>query len=45
MNLLIVGAGKVGSTLISNFLNENHDIVVVDLAGDILGDFSSLLAF
>ena len=38
MNLLIVGAGKVGSTLISNFLNENHDIVVVDLDGDILGD-------
>ena len=30
MNLLIIGAGKVGSTLVQNFLNENHDIVVVD---------------
>ena len=30
MNLLIIGAGKVGSTLVQNFLNENHDIVVID---------------
>lgn len=30
MNLVIVGAGKVGSTLVQNFLNENHDITVLD---------------
>lgn len=31
MNIIIVGAGKVGETLVKNFINENHDIVVVDV--------------
>ena len=31
MKLVIVGAGKVGETLVSEFVNENHDIVVVDV--------------
>ncbi len=30
MNLIIVGAGKVGETLIENFLKESHDITVLD---------------
>ncbi len=30
MNLVVVGAGKVGSALVQNFLNENHDIIVID---------------
>ncbi len=30
MNLVIVGVGKVGETLIQNFIQENHDIIVVD---------------
>lgn len=34
MNLIIVGAGKVGSTLVENILHENHDIVVVDSDGE-----------
>ena len=38
MNLIIVGAGKVGSTLVQNFLNENHDIVVVDIDDKVLND-------
>jgi trk system potassium uptake protein TrkA len=31
MNLIIIGVGKVGETLVANFTNENHDIVVVDI--------------
>ena len=31
MNLVIIGVGKVGETLVSNFAEENHDIMVVDL--------------
>lgn len=31
MNLVIVGAGNVGETLVENFIKENHDIVVVDV--------------
>ena len=38
MNLVIVGAGKVGSTLVKNFLTEMHDIVVIDKDGAVLTD-------
>ncbi len=38
MNLIIVGAGKVGSTLVQNFLNENHDIIVLDSDAKTLTD-------
>lgn len=38
MKLVIVGAGKVGSTLVQNFLAEEHDIVVLDSNGAVLGD-------
>ena len=31
MNLVIVGVGKVGETLVENLVNEHHDIVVVDI--------------
>lgn len=30
MFLVIIGAGKVGETLVENFVKENHDVVVVD---------------
>ena len=38
MNLIIVGAGKVGGTLVENLIKENHDIVVVDLNATAVGD-------
>lgn len=31
MNLVVVGAGKVGETLIKSFLKEKHDITVIDM--------------
>jgi trk system potassium uptake protein TrkA len=31
MNLVVVGAGKIGETLIENLSKENHDITVVDV--------------
>ncbi len=33
MNLIIVGAGKVGETLVADLANEQHDIVVLDVDG------------
>ncbi|MBQ9756657.1 MAG: Trk system potassium transporter TrkA [Clostridia bacterium] len=30
MNLVIIGVGKVGETLVENFIQEKHDIIVVD---------------
>ena len=34
MNLVIIGVGRVGETLISNFITENHDIVIIDVNSD-----------
>lgn len=36
MNIVIVGAGKVGETLVSHFVREKHDLVVVDEDYDII---------
>lgn len=30
MKIIVVGVGKVGSTLVENFVKERHDVVVVD---------------
>ena len=30
MKIIIIGAGKIGTTLIENFIKEGHDVVVVD---------------
>lgn len=30
MKIVIVGVGKVGKTLVENFVNEKHDVVIVD---------------
>ena len=30
MNIIIVGAGKIGTTILERLLAENHDIVVID---------------
>ena len=34
MNLVIIGLGGVGETLISNFITEKHNIFAIDLNGD-----------
>ena len=31
MKIIIIGAGKIGTTLIENFIKEGHDVVVVDV--------------
>ena len=31
MKIIIIGAGKVGTTLVKNFIRENHDVTVVDI--------------
>lgn len=34
MNIIIVGCGKVGRTLVEALSNENHDIVIIDTRAD-----------
>ena len=38
MNIIILGAGKVGKTLIKHMSNEDHDIVVIDTNGQKIDD-------
>ena len=30
MNIIIIGVGKVGETLLQNFIRESHDVTIVD---------------
>lgn len=30
MNIVVVGAGKVGTSIVENFINEKHDVIVID---------------
>lgn len=30
MKIIIVGVGKIGKTLVANFINEDHDVIVID---------------
>ena len=36
MNIVIIGDGKIGSTLAKQLLREGHDIVVVDNDAEVL---------
>ena len=36
MNIVIIGDGKIGSTLAEQLLREGHDIVVVDNDAEVL---------
>ena len=38
MNIVIVGAGKVGETLIGNLVHEKHDVAIVDSDYEIITD-------
>lgn len=38
LNIIIVGCGKVGSTLVSRLCDEGHDITVIDKNKDVIAD-------
>ncbi len=38
MKIIILGAGKVGATLIKSFINEGHDVVILDIDADAVAD-------
>lgn len=41
MNIIIIGCGKVGAALTEQLANENHDVTVIDIDGNIVQDVSS----
>ncbi len=38
MNIVIIGAGKVGKTLTEHLSNENHDIIIIDKNPTVIND-------
>lgn len=36
MNIIVVGCGKIGQSIISNLVCEGHDVAVVDTDGDVI---------
>lgn len=42
MNIIIVGAGKIGTTFLERLLSENHDIVVIDSSPSVIAKISNL---
>lgn len=41
MNIVVIGGGKVGSTLIEQLTNENHDITVIDKNNKVLTNLTN----
>ncbi len=42
MNILIVGCGKIGSTILASLTNEGHDITAVELDRDTLAEITNV---
>ena len=42
MNIVIVGCGKIGSTILSDLLSEGHDIVAVDSDPQVISEISNI---
>jgi len=42
MNIIIVGCGKIGTTILSSLLREGHDIVAVDSNPDVISEISNI---
>ena len=43
MNIIVVGCGKVGTTLVKELAEENHSIVVVDIDADKLEEIGNVV--
>ena len=41
MNIIVVGCGKVGSTLAGQLCKEGHDISVIDINDNVVEEFSN----
>lgn len=43
MQIIIIGAGKVGNTLATQLVKEGHDVTVIDINGEVLNDLSNTI--
>ena len=42
MNIIVVGCGKIGLTILANLVNEGHDVTVVDRNPDIVNETTNI---
>ncbi len=42
MKIIVAGCGKIGATLISNLVNEGHDIVIIDSDPQVIEDITNI---
>ena len=42
MKIIVVGCGKIGSTVLSNLISEGHDVVAVDNNPDIINEINNV---
>ncbi len=42
MNIILVGGGKIGTTIMENLVREGHDVVIVDSSPQVISQISNL---
>ncbi len=42
MNIIVIGCGKIGTTLISNLVAEGHDLVAIDNNPDVIAEITNI---
>ena len=42
MNIIVVGCGKIGTTIISSLVAEGHNVVAIDSNPDIINEITNL---
>ena len=42
MNIIVVGGGKIGTTLIANLVAEGHDVTAIDNNGEVLTELTNI---
>lgn len=42
MKIIVVGCGKIGTTIISSLVDEGHDVVVVDTDAEVIEDITNI---
>ncbi len=42
MKIIMIGCGKIGTTILSNFVDEGHSVVAIDTNAEVLEDISNI---
>ena len=42
MNIIVVGCGKIGTSIISRLVNEGHDVTVIDSDSDVIAEITNI---